>query len=199
MPIWMMRSARVSVSACASVLATTNSHPCKPAEIMLLTALPPAPPTPNTVMCGLSSRMSGIFRFMLMVASSRCADAKRERAAGSRPVRHRLASCGSRIGASEALPQPLPDPREIGVRPRHQLPRVPRFAVFEIGKLGVHGEPGRDCKGRPLRGFRQSGKPERAADAHLALEDARGKLGQPVELAGAAGEHYAAALVAAER
>src|SRR5574337_921285 len=47
------------VSACASVLATTKSTPCNPAVIMLLTALPPAPPTPNTVIRGFSSRISG--------------------------------------------------------------------------------------------------------------------------------------------
>jgi hypothetical protein len=31
--------------------------------------LPPAPPTPNTVIRGFSSRISGIFRLMLMIAS----------------------------------------------------------------------------------------------------------------------------------
>ena len=39
-------------SACASVLATMNSAPVSPAAIMLLTALPPAPPTPITAMRG---------------------------------------------------------------------------------------------------------------------------------------------------
>src|ERR1700684_3987458 len=65
----MMRSAFDVVSACASVLATTKSTPCRPDVIMLLTALPPAPPTPNTVIRGFSSRMSGILRLMLMAAS----------------------------------------------------------------------------------------------------------------------------------
>jgi hypothetical protein len=36
--------------------------------IMLLTALPPAPPTPKTVICGLRSRCSGIRRFSVIVA-----------------------------------------------------------------------------------------------------------------------------------
>ena len=47
--------AATSVSACASVLATTKSTPARPDVIMLLTALPPAPPTPHTVMRGFSS------------------------------------------------------------------------------------------------------------------------------------------------
>ena len=33
---------------------------------MLLTALPPAPPTPNTVIFGFSSLISGIFRLIVM-------------------------------------------------------------------------------------------------------------------------------------
>src|SRR6478609_6111165 len=54
------------VSACASVLATTNSTPCRRAAFMLLTALPPAPPTPNTVMRAFISRISAM---LVMVAS----------------------------------------------------------------------------------------------------------------------------------
>ena len=68
-PIWMMRCAFDMVSACASVLATTKSTPCSPAVIMLLTALPPAPPTPKTVIRGFSSLMSGGVRLSAMVAS----------------------------------------------------------------------------------------------------------------------------------
>jgi hypothetical protein len=67
----MMRSAFDIVSACASVFATTKSTPCSPLAIMLLTALPPAPPVPNTVMRGFSSLMSEIFRLTLMLASLR--------------------------------------------------------------------------------------------------------------------------------
>ena len=41
----------------------------QPAWIMLLTALPPAPPTPKTVIRGFSSVMSGIFRLIVMAPS----------------------------------------------------------------------------------------------------------------------------------
>src|SRR5579871_2708412 len=51
---------------CASVFATMNSTPSSLAEIILLTALPPAPPTPSTVMRGLNSVTSGTFNFMVM-------------------------------------------------------------------------------------------------------------------------------------
>jgi hypothetical protein len=53
-PSWILRR-WLCCSACASVLATTNSTPSSCFSIMLLTALPPAPPTPNTVIRGFSS------------------------------------------------------------------------------------------------------------------------------------------------
>src|SRR6185436_1004016 len=66
----MRRSARDWASACASVLATTNSTPSSLESIMLFTALPPAPPTPRTVIRGRNSVSSGALRliaiFMLL-------------------------------------------------------------------------------------------------------------------------------------
>ena len=59
LPICTRRSAFESARACASVLATTNSTPSRPALIILLTAFPPAPPTPITTMRGLSSTAFG--------------------------------------------------------------------------------------------------------------------------------------------
>src|SRR5262249_10645899 len=67
MPRWMMCLALDLVSAWASVLATTKSTPCKPAAIMLLTALLPAPPTPNTLIRAFISRIS----VMLVMSISR--------------------------------------------------------------------------------------------------------------------------------
>ena len=65
-PIWMRRSAALCISAWASVLATTNSTPSSRHSIMLLTALPPAPPTPKTVILGFSSARSGTVRLMVI-------------------------------------------------------------------------------------------------------------------------------------
>jgi hypothetical protein len=60
-------------SACASVFATTNSQPSRLWEIMLLTALPPAPPTPNTVMRGLRSCPCwGMVRLSVIALSACC-------------------------------------------------------------------------------------------------------------------------------
>ena len=66
-PNWTFWGARLPLRACASVLPTTKSTPSSDLSIMLLTALPPAPPTPNTVMRGSSSLPpEGFTRFNVM-------------------------------------------------------------------------------------------------------------------------------------
>src|SRR5690349_13076071 len=139
----MRRSHCELANACASVLATTNSTPLRPALIMLLTALPPAPPTPNTVMRGLSSRISGIFRLMVMAASW---------LRGPYPC----GSCRSATGrwvelremrSSEALAKPSSDPGDVAACPCHLSPRLPRFELLEVRRLWVDQEAGggREC------------------------------------------------------
>jgi hypothetical protein len=49
-PNCSFRCASLRLSAWASVLAQMNSTPCTPSRIMWSTALPPAPPTPTTLM-----------------------------------------------------------------------------------------------------------------------------------------------------
>ena len=57
-PSWILTGARESLSACRSVLATTNSMPSRWDSIMRLTALPPPPPTPMTLILALFSTSS---------------------------------------------------------------------------------------------------------------------------------------------
>src|SRR5207248_5394602 len=58
-------------SAWASVLQTMNSQPIRFDRIMLLTAFPPAPPIPMTVMRGLSSCSSfGMLRLIILSPSA---------------------------------------------------------------------------------------------------------------------------------
>jgi hypothetical protein len=58
-PSWMRRSAGEALSACASVLATMKSTPWTSDAIMFAIALPPAPPTPITLMRGFNSSTCG--------------------------------------------------------------------------------------------------------------------------------------------
>src|ERR1700730_3229057 len=169
----MMRSAFDRVSACASVLATTKSQPTNPAVIMLLTAFPPAPPTPNTVIRGLSSLMSGIFRLIVIAASPE----RRHERRCIRPVRRRPTRSNDGQSLLEALAKPSSHLRKIAVGPRHELSRTPRFELFEMRHLWIDEEAGRDRERRPLGGLGKSADAERPADPHPASQDSRGGLG----------------------
>ncbi len=61
-PMLSLVGAALELSACASVLTTMNSTPSRPKLIIVLTALPPEPPTPMTLMrasyCCVSSANS---------------------------------------------------------------------------------------------------------------------------------------------
>src|SRR4030088_707863 len=185
-PICTMRCAFDMVSACASVLATTKSTPCSPAVIMLLTALPPAPPTPNTVIRGFNSRMSGTLRLMVMVAS-------RLRARWFAPADGRGSwwkSKGYGKDSSEALAKPSSDLSEIAVSPCPELPRMPRFDVFKMSVLRVDQEP---CGNRERRALRLVGQPaetERTADPHRPAQDPGCKFGKAGKLRGATAQHH---------
>src|SRR5271169_6098545 len=201
-PIWMMRSAFDMVSACASVFATTKSTPWRPALIMLLTALPPAPPTPNTVMRGFSSRMSGIFRLMVMVASSFMCGRRRRpppagppRAVAMSAVTSWLCVCGP----SETLTKPLSDAGEIASRAIRRVPPVAGIEVFEMRRLRINEQAGRRREGGALCRVRQPRDSQRPPDAHLPAEYAGGKFGKSGHLTGAAGKNHAPARFRRER
>src|SRR3984957_20509273 len=139
-PICTMRCAFDIVSACASVLATTKSTPCSPAVIMLLTALPPAPPTPKTVIRGFSSRMSGALRLIVIALAS---------SSGS-PIRTPVPvtvhtpdtpACHSAGGLElflEVLLDPSPDTGKVAVAGRSQHAALAaRLEMLHIGDLRI--------------------------------------------------------------
>src|SRR4051812_29815024 len=173
-----MRCAFDMVSACASVLATTKSTPCNPAVIMLLTALPPAPPTPKTVIRGFSSLMSGGVRLSAMVASL----TTRALVHPGRRPRGLVKIVWSVERSSEALAKPSSDLSEIAVSPCPELPRMPRFDVFKMSVLRIDQEPGGNRERRALCLAGQPAKAERTADPHRSAENPGCKLGNTGEL-----------------
>src|SRR5262249_41401274 len=90
--------------------------------------------------------------------------------------------------SSEALAKPSSDLSEITVRPCLELPRMPRFDMFEMSVLRIDQEPGRNRKRRGLRLRRQPAKSERPADAHGPAKNLGGKLGDAGHLRGAAAQ-----------
>src|SRR5262249_13259507 len=185
----MTRSAFDIVSACASVLATTKSTPCRPAVIMLFTAFPPAPPTPNTVMRGLSSRISGMFRLMVMIASfvSR-GRAPRPGPSGPPPVAE-IFELRFR-GPSETLAKPSSDASEIPARAGHELPLTPRFEMFEMRRLRVDEQARCDRKGRAPSRLRRAGNAEWTSEPHRTSNHPGRQFRQAVELAGAPSQDH---------
>src|SRR5215213_407217 len=194
-PIWMIRAAFDEDSAWASVFATTNSQPRRPASIMLLTALPPAPPIPNTVMRGLSSRMSGACRLMVMIFSP----SSRLSPTSARPARlfqpwRRLPDRARTQPVSKALANPLPDLAHVAVRPGALAKAArARLEVLGMRDLRIDEEPDRRREGRPLGGLRHALDAERPTDPDLPLQNLLGEIGKPDELAAAPGQHDPAA------
>src|SRR4029077_20363757 len=166
----MRRSALELNNAWASVLATTNSIPRKPEAIMLLTALPPAPPTPNTVIRGLSSVRSGTLRLIVIAAF------------------FLDLSSGAFQPWLEVVPNPLTHACEItGAGTQETL-------LGTAGELVVAARPMlEDADGareiRTAATFRQAIQGARAPEAHRAAKHVGGKLGETGELAAPAGQH----------
>ena len=65
----LIHEMRVRIMTAPAFTGANKSTPGKFSVIMLLTALQPPPPTPNTVIRGFSSLMSGGVRLSAMVAS----------------------------------------------------------------------------------------------------------------------------------
>src|SRR5271170_710325 len=188
----MIRSAREEVSAWASVLATIKSTPDRPETIMLLTALPPAPPTPHTMMRGFSSLSSGAFRLIDMLASLRWTPAGADWNACSLSPSPRLKR--GPLTPLETLLEPTSDPRRV---PAFALMGTRELArdcvIFEARHLRINHQTDRGGESGALAGFRQPFDPERPPDARLAGDDCARELRHPGELACAPGHHQPAA------
>src|ERR1700678_2191592 len=119
---------------------------------MLLTALPPAPPTPKTVIRGFNSRMSGIFKLMLMAASYvRGRVIRRLSPAAPRP-----GTRDSNSHCSEAFAKPSTPPGDV-TAPCLEVPRPPRLEALKMRKLRIDQEPRRNRERRSLGDLRQPG------------------------------------------
>src|SRR5262245_41816093 len=160
-----MCSAFDEVSAWASVLATTNSQPWSPLAIMLLTAFPPAPPTPNTVIRGFSSRTSGVLILIVMVASFlvRCDPPGLGRSATGR--------CQVEFQSSEALPQPAPDARDVAASPGSCILHQVWLEMFQVRRLRIDQQASRRREGGAFGLLGKSREAERPTDADLPPEN----------------------------
>src|SRR5215471_3564066 len=139
---------------------------------MLLTALPPAPPTPKTVIRGFSSRISGIFRLMLMVAS--CVRGRMHRRASPAESRPGFESHHSRW--SKAFAKPSSDPSDVAARPRSELPRMPRPKVLQMSELRIDQEARRHRKSRSPGDLGQARNAQRPTETNRPPKDAGRKI-----------------------
>src|SRR5205807_186252 len=118
-PSWIFIGAGEARRACMSVLATMNSTPVNSAFIMRLTALPPPPPSPITLIfaaCGISSSSKSGRRVRSVIETSSFADRLRR----ARRVRERASAiiapsansggCAERPPSLVAIPRPSRDP-----------------------------------------------------------------------------------------
>src|ERR1700722_19026517 len=178
-PNWIRRSARLCISCCASVFATTNSTPWRFAAIMLSTALVPPPPTPITVMRGLKSVcvVCGMVRFRVISTSlpvvpnqwNGCYD-----------------SCLDSYRASDALLQKIDDAPDKSPRPLSVQIDVVHDAALACRpgqQAGGGGEGGARCR------IGQAAQRDGTAQTHLLAEDAARHLAHAAELTCAAGQH----------
>src|SRR5712664_3503450 len=198
LPSWTLTGAGELRSACMSVLATMNSTPVNCAAIMRLTALPPPPPRPMTLIfaaCGVSSSSkSGRRVRSRSIRPSSCARAPARRV---RALRVSLASVANRGGCSlprgrsrledftQPTDEPPPEARERAarrVRPRADRSLPTRTVQREPHRGGVHGT---------LHHVHETAHVARHAPAHGLVEDRLGQLGNPLHDRAPAGDDHA--------
>src|SRR5262245_58697465 len=176
--------------AWASVLATMKSTPSRFCLIMLLTALPPAPPTPTTVIFGFSSNETfGMDRFNVIASSMS------QRTVVSSPVNPGISYARiywlsePSVPALEVLPQPVPESADESVR-RLDMQST-RTRMLDRDALRIGDQSRGDGEGRTVRRFGEAADSNRPAHADLLVEDELGELAHARELACGAGQHDA--------
>src|SRR6056297_2274212 len=217
-PIWILCGAFDCASACASVLATTNSTPSSIFSIMLFTAFPPAPPTPKTVIRGFRSACWGIIRFNVIDLSA-CSCAPGRGASFSSPGgllpiwlhisetppegHEKNINLPQNLGCSEPLPAAscrrvnmlwLPVVFEPFYRSPERSAAQPVDGNLEIPPLVLRvcreqAQPHGARKRRARRRLRKPLDTERASDSHLLSEDLGREAVEPRNLASAPREH----------
>jgi hypothetical protein len=90
--------------------------------------------------------------------------------------------CKLTENSSEALPEPSSDLSEIAVRPCPDLPRAPRFNMFQMRVLRIHQQPGGNGERSAFGLIGQAAEAERTADADRAAEDASAEFGNASKL-----------------
>src|SRR5579875_1998605 len=189
----MILSALDDISACASVFATMNSTPRRPETIILLTALPPAPPMPATIIWGLSSRSSGALRLIVIVwpldvgAPFKDAQVFVDVVRGSTTL---LAAFTCRTHALKTAFEPPPYPPNVSLRLRVRRSRVPRRAeMLDTTHLRIDQKS--DCRRKSwtFRGLGQSLDTKGPPDPDLSADNAFHRCLHAGQLAGSAGEN----------
>src|SRR5579863_5575140 len=94
----------------------------------------------------------------------------------------KLRICGK--DSSEALAKPSSDFAKIAVGPCPQLPRVPRFDMFEMSVLRVDQKAGGHSEGCALGLVGKAAEAERATDSNRAVENTCGEFQRSGELTG---------------
>src|SRR6056297_3512341 len=201
-PSWMRRDAFDCCSAWASVFAATNSTPSSAWSIMLLTALPPAPPTPKTVMRGRSSVCSGITRSSAMesacmlcapvVVRGRALPLVRTARVVLRVLVQFYPNRDRRSRGNPASPV-VPEPAHRAPEPRASADRRRRLEVPDL-VVRAH-RIGREAHGRgearPCRRLRQPADADRPADPHPLAQHPPRHVLEARKLAAAPGQHDA--------
>src|ERR1700732_3545695 len=170
-----------------------NSTPIRPETIILFTALPPAPPMPATMICGLSSRSSGALRLIVIVWPLDVGAPVKDARVFSHVVRGKSNESPRLLSPHaplKAILEPSPDPPDVSIRLRLRSRAAPRRAeMLDAAHLRIDQKPDSRRKSRAFRGFGQPLYAERPAGPYLPGDDALHRRLQSGELAGTTSEN----------